>query len=116
MKYGMLFANVGPFGQPDVAAELGAICEETGIESVWTVEHVVVPGGYASTYPYVRGRSHGRRRRLAHPRPARSGSPGSAAHTSDLAPGHRHPDPARSGTRWSSPRRSRRSTASRRGA
>jgi probable F420-dependent oxidoreductase len=53
MKYGMLFANVGPFGHPEVAAELGAICEETGIESVWTVEHVVVPGGYASQYPYA---------------------------------------------------------------
>ena len=49
-----MFANVGPFGHPDVAAELGAICEETGIESVWTVEHVVVPGGYASEYPYSR--------------------------------------------------------------
>ncbi|MBK5288207.1 MAG: LLM class F420-dependent oxidoreductase [Acidimicrobiia bacterium] len=54
MKFGMLFANVGPFGRPEHAAALGAICEETGIESVWTVEHVVVPGGYASEYPYSR--------------------------------------------------------------
>ncbi len=52
MKFGMIFANVGPFGRPDGAAELGRICEETGIESVWTVEHVIVPGGYASEYPY----------------------------------------------------------------
>ncbi len=52
MKFGMLFANVGPFGLPDHAAALGAICEETGIESVWTVEHVIVPSGYTSEYPY----------------------------------------------------------------
>ncbi len=52
MKFGMIFANVGPFGRPEGAAELGRICEETGIESVWTVEHVIVPGGYASEYPY----------------------------------------------------------------
>jgi len=55
MKYGLLFANVGPFGEPDGAAELGTICEEFGIESVWTVEHVVVPTGYASEYPYASG-------------------------------------------------------------
>jgi probable F420-dependent oxidoreductase len=52
MDFGMLFANVGPFGEPDGAAEVGTICEECGIESVWTVEHVVVPTGYASEYPY----------------------------------------------------------------
>jgi probable F420-dependent oxidoreductase len=54
MDYGLLFANVGPFGRPDAAAELGPICEECGIESVWTVEHVVVPTGYTSEYPYSR--------------------------------------------------------------
>lgn len=52
MKFGMLFANVGPFGRPALAAELGHICEETGLESVWTVEHVIVPTGYTSEYPY----------------------------------------------------------------
>jgi probable F420-dependent oxidoreductase len=54
MEYGLIFANVGPFGEPDGAAELGAVCEEVGIESVWTVEHVVVPTGYTSEYPYSR--------------------------------------------------------------
>jgi probable F420-dependent oxidoreductase len=55
MKFGMLFANVGPFGTSDGAAELGAIAEETGLESVWTVEHVVVPSDYRSEYPYAAG-------------------------------------------------------------
>jgi probable F420-dependent oxidoreductase len=52
MKFGIMFANVGPYVQPDMAAALGRIAEEHGIESLWTVEHVVVPAGYESQYPY----------------------------------------------------------------
>jgi probable F420-dependent oxidoreductase len=52
MKFGILFANVGTYVQPDMAATLGRIAEEHGIESLWTVEHVVVPGDYKSEYPY----------------------------------------------------------------
>jgi probable F420-dependent oxidoreductase len=52
MKFGIIFANVGPAVQPDYAARLGQLAEENGIESIWTVEHVVVPGGYESSYPY----------------------------------------------------------------
>lgn len=52
MKFGIIFANVGPWGLPDNAAAMAAACEEFGIESVWTVEHVVVPKGYESPYPY----------------------------------------------------------------
>ena len=47
-----MFANVGPAVQPDYAARLGQLAEENGFESVWTVEHVVVPAGYESEYPY----------------------------------------------------------------
>jgi probable F420-dependent oxidoreductase len=52
MKFGILFANVGTYVQPDMAASLGRIAEEHGFESIWTVEHVVVPAGYESQYPY----------------------------------------------------------------
>ena len=52
MKFGVAFANVGPFVQPEDAAFLARTCEEVGIESLWTVEHVVVPTGYRSQYPY----------------------------------------------------------------
>jgi probable F420-dependent oxidoreductase len=52
MKFGIMFANVGPYVQPDMAAAFGRIAEEHGIESLWTVEHVVVPGDYQSEYPY----------------------------------------------------------------
>jgi probable F420-dependent oxidoreductase len=52
MKIGIAFANVGPFGQPEGLAHLAKTAEAAGIESLWTVEHVVVPKGYQSPYPY----------------------------------------------------------------
>lgn len=53
MKYGIAFANTGPYGLVATAATaLGAAAEAAGIESLWTVEHVVVPKGYESEYPY----------------------------------------------------------------
>jgi probable F420-dependent oxidoreductase len=52
MKFGVMFANVGPFAQPEAAAAFGQAAEEAGFESLWTVEHVVVPVGYESAYPY----------------------------------------------------------------
>lgn len=52
MKFGMAFANVGPFVQPDEAVFLAQTAEEAGIESIWTVEHVAVPAGYQAQYPY----------------------------------------------------------------
>src|SRR5256886_15880340 len=52
MKFGIMFANVGPYVEPDMAAAFGRIAEEHGIESLWTVEHVVVPADYKSPYPY----------------------------------------------------------------
>ena len=54
MKFGILFANAGPFGTPEGLVELGRAAEEAGVESVWTVEHVVVPAAYESRYPYSR--------------------------------------------------------------
>jgi probable F420-dependent oxidoreductase len=52
MDFGIAFANTGRAVTPDGATLLGAIAEENGFESLWTVEHVVVPAGYQSTYPY----------------------------------------------------------------
>ncbi|MBW2424136.1 MAG: LLM class F420-dependent oxidoreductase [Deltaproteobacteria bacterium] len=55
MKFGLVFANVGPFGQPEGLTHLARTAEAVGIESLWTVEHVVVPKGYQSKYPYDPG-------------------------------------------------------------
>ena len=52
MKFGIIFANVGPWGLPENAMAMAEAAEEFGIESLWTVEHVVVPKGYQSPYPY----------------------------------------------------------------
>lgn len=52
MKFGIVFANTGFAATPDGAAALGKVAEEAGFDSLWTVEHVVVPAGYESQYPY----------------------------------------------------------------
>ena len=52
MKLGILFANAGPFGEPEGLVHLARTAESVGFESLWTVEHVAVPKGYASRYPY----------------------------------------------------------------
>jgi probable F420-dependent oxidoreductase len=55
MKFGIAYANIGHFSAPDGAVALATAAEAAGFESLWTVEHVVVPHDYASTYPYARG-------------------------------------------------------------
>jgi probable F420-dependent oxidoreductase len=52
VKFGIVFANTGFAATPEGAASLGKIAEEAGFESLWTVEHVIVPAGYESQYPY----------------------------------------------------------------
>jgi len=52
MKFGLAFANIGPFVDPGEAVELAQAAEAAGFESIWTVDHVVVPAGYQSKYPY----------------------------------------------------------------
>lgn len=52
MKFGIAFANIGPFVAAEPACELARTAEQAGFESIWTVDHVVVPAGYRSRYPY----------------------------------------------------------------
>lgn len=52
MKFGLMFANTGPFAGGPGAALLGPAAEAAGFDSLWTVEHVLYPEGYTSTYPY----------------------------------------------------------------
>lgn len=52
MKFGVMFANVGPMAYPEGAVAIAQAAEAAGIESLWTVEHTVVPAGYESAYPY----------------------------------------------------------------
>jgi probable F420-dependent oxidoreductase len=52
VRFGISFANILGFVRPDGAAALGQGAEAAGFESLWTVEHVLVPVGYESAYPY----------------------------------------------------------------
>jgi probable F420-dependent oxidoreductase len=55
MKFGLRYCNTGRYVDPVQAVGLAQAAEEAGFESLWTVEHTVVPGGYGSTYPYAEG-------------------------------------------------------------
>jgi probable F420-dependent oxidoreductase len=52
MKFGLRYCNTGRGVDPARAIELAQAGEEAGFESLWTVEHTVVPEGYQSAYPY----------------------------------------------------------------
>lgn len=52
MKFGLRYCNTGRYVDPGLAVELVQAADEAGFESIWTVEHTVVPGGYESAYPY----------------------------------------------------------------
>jgi len=52
MKFGIMFANTGHGSSPEGATAVATAAEAGGFEAIWTVEHVVVPSGYESKYPY----------------------------------------------------------------
>ena len=52
MKFGLRYANLGRYVDGAAAVELAQAAEAAGFDSIWTVEHVVVPNGYQSRYPY----------------------------------------------------------------
>jgi probable F420-dependent oxidoreductase len=52
MKFGLRYANLGRYADGRAAVELAQAAEEAGFDSIWTVEHVVIPAAYQSRYPY----------------------------------------------------------------
>jgi probable F420-dependent oxidoreductase len=52
MKFGLRYASLGRYSNGPAAVELAQAAEAAGFDSIWTVEHVVVPHGYQSRYPY----------------------------------------------------------------
>jgi probable F420-dependent oxidoreductase len=54
MRLGLMFANTVWGTDRQGATAIAEAAEEAGFESLWTVEHVVVPSGYESKYPYDR--------------------------------------------------------------
>lgn len=51
MKFGLTHANIGRFSNPGPALELAHAAERAGFDSLWTVEHVVLPTKYEPLYP-----------------------------------------------------------------
>jgi probable F420-dependent oxidoreductase len=52
VKFGLRYANLGQYTDGPAAVELAQAAEAAGFDSIWTVEHVVVPRAYQSRYPY----------------------------------------------------------------
>jgi len=52
MKFGLRYANLGRYATGPAAIELAQAAEAAGFDSIWGIEHVVVPDGYRSRYPY----------------------------------------------------------------
>jgi len=57
MKVGIMFANGARAAEPVHAAVLVSAAERVGFESLWAVQHVVMPIGHASSYPYSDSRT-----------------------------------------------------------
>ena len=53
MRFGLRYLNTGRNVWSDKAVSMAQAAEEAGFESIWTVDHVVVPKGYKSIYPYA---------------------------------------------------------------
>jgi len=52
MQFGIMFANTGHGSSPEGAKAVVGAAEAGGFTTAWVVEHVVVPSGYESKYPY----------------------------------------------------------------
>ncbi|MDJ0496295.1 MAG: LLM class F420-dependent oxidoreductase [Acidimicrobiia bacterium] len=52
MQWGLIGTNVGIYAEPEHAVALAQSAEAAGFDSLWTYDHVVIPQGYASHYPY----------------------------------------------------------------
>jgi len=107
MKIGFFSVGIGPTAEPQLLRSVATAAERLGFATIWAPEHVVLVEQYASKYPYSSGEFpappdipiaiRSPRSPMSRPAPARSAS----------APGFVW---FPSTTRWSLPRRWRRST------
>ena len=51
MRFGLTHCNIGRFVDPDEGAKLAVAAEAAGFDSLWTIEHVVLPTVYEPLYP-----------------------------------------------------------------
>src|SRR6266849_6764990 len=53
MQIGFFAVGIGPSANPELLARTARAVEQCGFYSLWTGEHVVLVGQYASKYPYA---------------------------------------------------------------
>ena len=53
MKFGLRYCNTAAFVDSGYTVELAQAAEQAGFDSLWTVEHTILPLDYASVYPYA---------------------------------------------------------------
>ncbi|MFD9740729.1 LLM class F420-dependent oxidoreductase [Umezawaea sp. NPDC059074] len=51
MRFGLTHGNIGRFADPEAAGRLAVAAEASGFDSLWTIEHVVLPTEYEPLYP-----------------------------------------------------------------
>ena len=54
MLIGVTVPNAGPLARTDALVKLAVDAEEAGFDSVWVVDHLIIPAESAQTYPYAR--------------------------------------------------------------
>ncbi|WP_158169984.1 TIGR03619 family F420-dependent LLM class oxidoreductase [Mycolicibacterium smegmatis] len=52
MKFGLFGVNSFQGAAPATAAATARLAEDLGLDSVWAIDHVIVPATYDTTYPY----------------------------------------------------------------
>ena len=94
MKFGIAFANTGPFAERRGGrATFAQAAEAAGFESLWTVEHVVVPVGLPVDLPLQPDGQDARARRTSDIPDPLIWLAYVAGHHVHHQPRHRHPDP-----------------------
>ena len=53
MKVGLLIPQAGPEVTPDLVRRYAQAAESAGYDSLWTIDHVVIPREWRSQYPYT---------------------------------------------------------------
>ena len=52
MHFGLRYASAGAYGGPELTVPVARAAEAVGFESIWSIEHTVMPVTYESRYPY----------------------------------------------------------------
>ncbi|HEY2703848.1 MAG TPA: LLM class F420-dependent oxidoreductase [Candidatus Dormibacteraeota bacterium] len=52
IRLGLITANIGPTTDGPAAVGLATLAEQLGMDSLWAGEHIVIPAGQKSPYPY----------------------------------------------------------------